>query len=259
MPILLSFLILRHVRNAETNRLWIHAHECIRKHHPDSPIVIIDDHSHPEYSSQLPTDDPRTTLFHSPCLPGRGELVPYLYLTNHVPATRVVIIHDSVFLQRPIDLNVIPPTQRFCPLWWFDASHPDSGRWHLNGCADTLQACGFPKQRTLELVSRLILPVTTGCFGAMAVVDPIFVAERFTTTMCKTLITRCHTRHCRMEFERVVALILKETNIQCLRRSLWGHIGEMPCNFKLTYDDYIRNPETAGVPYYSAIKVWSGR
>ena len=44
-----GFIILRHIRNESQNDLWIESYTCIRKHYPETLIMVIDDNSNYEY------------------------------------------------------------------------------------------------------------------------------------------------------------------------------------------------------------------
>jgi len=257
----LAFIILRHIKDDRINRMWKECHRCIRKHYSTQPIVIIDDHSAPEYATLLPDDDPNTTLYQSPHPAGRGELIPYLYLKQNTPAQRVIILHDSVFLQKPLDVASIPPTQRFCPLWYFDASHSAVGPQHIAQCAKVLSIIGINPMITDNMFSiQAPLPVIQGCFGAMAVVDPYLVQERFTKHVCHGLVNFCTNRKKRETFERIISVILRTESKNITRYSLFGHICEMTHAFYLTFDQYQNYPkEMTGASYFAAIKVWTGR
>jgi hypothetical protein len=63
--------------------------------------VIIDDYSNPEFVSNV--EDSVTTVIQSE--KGRGELLPYYY-AKHRWFANAVILHDSVFIQRAIDLSL---------------------------------------------------------------------------------------------------------------------------------------------------------
>ena len=44
-----GFIILRHIRNESQNDLWIESYTCIRKHYPETLIMVIDDNSNYHY------------------------------------------------------------------------------------------------------------------------------------------------------------------------------------------------------------------
>ena len=98
------FIIARRVVSAATQPLWGHSYASIRRAHPAAPILIIDD------GSSYPPGDARgapptnCTVIASE-FPQRGELLPYYYFHKLHPARKAVVVHDSVFVNQPLDVS----------------------------------------------------------------------------------------------------------------------------------------------------------
>jgi hypothetical protein len=74
------FVILRHVRTKEQNRLWKRCAQSVRTHFPGSKIVMIDDHSDPsaaEYDPSLYDEYIQSDFW------GAGECLPYYYFWKY--------------------------------------------------------------------------------------------------------------------------------------------------------------------------------
>lgn len=69
-----GFIILRHVMNTETNRLWNECYRCIRRIYTDIEIVIVDDGSCSDYVQ--PEQDLVGVRVIDSEFPGGGEVLP---------------------------------------------------------------------------------------------------------------------------------------------------------------------------------------
>ena len=99
----IGFIILRHVNNELTNKYWVSCVNSIRKYYPENDILIIDDNSNYKYITEETLY--KTTIINSE-YPKRGELLPYYYYLHNKQFDVAVIIHDSVVINRYIDMNV---------------------------------------------------------------------------------------------------------------------------------------------------------
>ena len=98
-----GFIILRHVNSELTNKCWIRSINSIRQYYPENNILIIDDNS--DYNFLTENNFYKTTIIESEYTK-RGELLPFYYYLNNKLFDVAVIIHDSVFINKYIDLNV---------------------------------------------------------------------------------------------------------------------------------------------------------
>ena len=99
----MGFIISRHVRDVTTNYYWNFAVQSIRKHYPHLQIVIIDDNSDYNFVKQF-TEYTNVKIINSE-FNGRGELLPYIYLLKYRFFENALIMHDSVFIHKPINFN----------------------------------------------------------------------------------------------------------------------------------------------------------
>lgn len=112
----LGFIILRHVRDNTSKKLWYLSYRCVRKLYPENPILIIDDHSNYKFiNPELEKTLVNTTIVKSTKI-GRGEILPYLYYLEHKIAEKIIFVHDSSFITKKIDVSTI---KNFKPLWHF--------------------------------------------------------------------------------------------------------------------------------------------
>ena len=96
----LVFVIVRHVNSAATDEYWKQAYCCVRKYY-DNKILIVDDNSNPSFlkeDSELINCETVKSEF-----PGGGEILGYYYFHKLHLGDKMVMIHDSVFLNTYID------------------------------------------------------------------------------------------------------------------------------------------------------------
>jgi hypothetical protein len=228
-----GFIILRHVNNEETDLYWQHNYDCIRKLYPDNAILIIDDNSNPSF---LTTKELHNTNIINSEFPARGELLPYYYYIRNKLFDTAVIIHDSVFLQAPIDTS----TSTYRSLWHFEHD------W--DQIIDETRMIKQFNDRDLYnfYVNKSLWK---GCFGGMTVITHDYltaVNAKYDLGELIRLVTR---RYNRCSFERVIACLLqKESNTT----SVYGNIiTYMPWGVPFSKKgDYAHLP---------IVKVWTGR
>ena len=108
-----GFIITRHVNSAKTNRYWNQCVKLIRTFYPFKQIVIIDDNSNQNFvKAQFPYKN--LTIINSE-YPGRGEILPYIYLLKYKWFPSAVIIHDSCFIHRRIPFETF--NMPVMPFW----------------------------------------------------------------------------------------------------------------------------------------------
>lgn len=108
------FILLRHIRDKETDRLWRESYISIRKFYPETTIMIIDDNS--SYQDEITFPLSNCLIINSE-YPGRGELLPYYYFYKLKPSKKAVFVHDSVFFNSKIDFSNIQSYEFF---WTFN-------------------------------------------------------------------------------------------------------------------------------------------
>jgi hypothetical protein len=230
----IGFIMLRHVNNELTNQYWIHCYDCIRKYYPENIILIIDDNS--DY--QFITDKQlyKTNIIKND-YPKRGELMPYYYYLHNNLFDIAVIIHDSVFINKYIDMNV--KTYKF--IWEFEHD------W--DQIEDEIQMIQlFNDEKLLNFYKNKNL--WKGCFGAMTIITHEYLKHVNNEYDISKLINYVLTRYNRSSFERVLACLLQITYKK--KKSLLGNIHTY-CRVGLSFY------EKDCCNKLPLIKVWTGR
>jgi len=194
-----GFILLRHVRDAETNQYWQHSLECIRRHYPRTPVLLIDDNSQQQYVT--PSQDAYCTIIQSE-YPGRGEILPYYYFWKLRPFERAVFLHDSVFLQQPLTLSSEPIE------WlWFFHPHTEDVNIFNHHMAEVLAMC---QHLTHSAILKSFYRSSTswfGCFGAMANFTWSAIDQLQTEYNIFVLLDHIQDRRGRMTWERILPLV----------------------------------------------------
>lgn len=230
----LGFFLLRHVTNEETGRYWKLAYNRIRKFHPDSPVVVVDDAS--DYRYIRAEDEEGIRVIRSE-FPGRAELLPYLIYLHHPIAERACILHDSVFLNAPLKTTVYSHQI----LWSFE-------HWYDNEEKET------EILRDLKNSDELIQfyhrkDIWKGCFGGMSIISHDYLSYLQDRYNIQRLASHIYSRDTRYHFERVIGCILQ---LDHRRDALFGSIHSY-CPWGITFDDMGK------YEHLPAIKVWSRR
>ena len=244
----LGFIILRHVKSEQHNKLWIESYECIRKFYPTNKIVIIDDFSDYEFvdTNQKLTN---TQIIQSE-YSGRGEILPYYYYYKTKFFDRAVILHDSVFIQKYIDFG-----NENSFLWEFEHDWD----YLYNNDYDILIKHLEKQQLVLDMYN--LQNLWKGCFGVMSVINHDFLCKMNQVFNFINMIHCIKTRQNRMACERIFAVIFTLSNMFYDKKttSIFGNI-HLYCNgfANETYQTYIqkKNNNNIQIPI---IKVWSGR
>ena len=232
----IGFIILRHVNNELTNRYWIECVNCIRQYYPENNILIIDDNS--DYNFITNEQLYKTTVINSE-YPQRGELLPYYYYLHNKLFDVAVIIHDSVFVNRHVDINV----ENYKFLWefehWWD--HIEDETRMINIFNDP-ELTNFHENKDLW----------KGCFGGMSIITHDYLTHINNKYDISKLLDCVLNRHNRCSFERVIGCLLQKEG---KKESLFGNIhnyidwkwGEITFDNKDNYR------------YLPFIKCWTGR
>ena len=229
----IGFIILRHVNSEFTNKYWIHCYECIRKFYPENSILIIDDNSNYQFISEYILY--KTTVIKSE-FPARGELLPYYYYLNNKLFDTAVILHDSVFINKFIDFNVV----NYRLIWEFE-HHWD----HIDD--ETLMIKSFNDSDLLTFYENKDL--WKGCFGGMTVITYDYLKFINNKYNISNLLGFVLNRHNRCSFERVIACLLQKCSP---KNTLLGNI-HIYCPWGITFD------QLNEYNHLPLIKVWTGR
>jgi hypothetical protein len=229
----LGFIILRHVNNTLTNRYWIHSYNCIRRYYPENHILIIDDNSNYNFITNKQLY--KTTIINSE-YPNRGELLPYYYYLQNKLFNTAVILHDSVFINKYMDLNV----DKYKMIWEFEHYWDE-----IEDETNIIKI--FNDQELLTFYENKNL--WKGCFGGMSIIKHDYLTEINNKYDISKLLGCILNRNNRCSFERVLACLLQ---INEKNDSLLGNIHKY-CKWGITFEqkDNYRN--------LPLIKVWTGR
>ena len=228
-----GFIILRHVNSELTDKYWNHCYDCIRKYYPEHPIMIIDDNSNRNYITERRLY--KTTIINSE-YPGRGELLPYYYYLHNKLFDSAVIIHDSVFINAPIDMTV----NKYKLIWEFEH--------HWDQIIDeTTMINLFNDSQLLNFYENKGL--WKGCFGGMSIITHDYLTYINNKYDIRKLLDCVLTRYNRCSFERVIACLLQAN---AKKETLLGNIHAY-CRWGVTFN------EKGRYSHLPLIKVWTGR
>jgi len=238
-----GFYILRHVSNEETNELWQHCYQCIRKFHQEK-IIIIDDNSKKEYLSPLPVD---VELIESD-FPGRGEILPYYYFHRDRPFDIAIMLHDSMFLTTKLNIQDFQGL-RF--LWKFEDHRFDVPPFY---------------QRLILLLqkSQPLLQLSTqpdkwvGCFSVMSICHWNAIDFLHKTFNLFHLLKAVVIREDRMGLERCFSLCCHVAGfVEPKNAAIFGDISNFPR--KWGYYSWKNYKEENYPKIFPIVKVWVGR
>lgn len=228
-----GFIVLRHVNNKSSNNYWNHCYDCIRKYYPENLILIVDDNSNYKYINARVLY--KTTIINSE-YPGRGELLPYYYYLRNKLFETAIIIHDSVFVNRFIDLSV----DKCKFIWEFNHKYDQiEDETNMINSFDDRELLIFYKNKHLW----------KGCFGSMSIITHDYLSNINNKYNISKLLDLVLKRYNRCSFERVLDCLLQ---FDGKKKSLFGDIHSY-CSWGINFDDkdkYIHLP---------LIKVWTGR
>lgn len=241
----IGFIIIRHVKSALTNLYWQESYRCIRQFY-DNKIIIVDDNSDPKYVTTLPMEN--CELIKSE-FPGRAELLPYYYFLKHGWFDTAVILHDSVFIQKPIKFH---NANKF--FWFFDTHQFDNIEYETSlirrftNNAELLQLYYNKSQ-------------WHGCFGVMSVISHTLLSSINSKYNFFEIIKYIRCRKERMCLERVFAVVLwheaKLTKDNC---SYFDNISKIKWGFREDYKiDNYKQDKAKGLITIPVVKLWSGR
>uniref|UniRef100_A0A6C0BB33 Glycosyltransferase n=1 Tax=viral metagenome TaxID=1070528 RepID=A0A6C0BB33_9ZZZZ len=236
-----GFIILRHVNNELTNKYWIHCYNSIRIWYKECHILIIDDNS--DYNFITDIDLYKTTIINSE-YPSRGELLPYYYYLHNKLFDVALILHDSVFLNNPLDFSVYG----YKSVWDFD-----------HGCDqiddETTMIDAFDNPDLKRFYENKSL--WRGCFGGMTMITHDYLSYVNSRYDISKLLPHVIGRYSRCSFERVIGCLFKKcqdslTEIHPEKEVLLGDIHNY-CKWGITFDE---KDNYKDLPLN---KVWTGR
>ena len=229
----IGFIMLRHVNNELTNKYWIKCVNSIRQYYPENNILIIDDNSNYEYITEQPLY--KTTIINSE-YPNRGELLPYYYYLHNKLFDIAVIIHDSVFINKYIDMSV----HKYKLLWEFEHDWDQiEDEIRMINVFNDLELKAFYDTKNLW----------KGCFGCMSIITHDYLTHINNKYDISKLLDCVLNRYNRSSFERVIGCLLQKEG---KKETLLGDIHNY-CNWGIHFNE-IDKYENLPI-----IKCWTGR
>ena len=262
----IGFIILRHVNSAKTNQYWKECYRCIRYFYPLNKILIIDDNSDTNfltcYANTIEQELHNTTIIQSE-YPKRGEFLPYYYYLKNKFCDIAVILHDSVFIQQPINFHV----DEYKMLWHFPSYLMKDGQ---SSGKQLEQIRAINNGDLNHMYEYFYLNKFNGCFGAMSIITHDYLSEINNIFKIDKLLPHITCRISRCAFERVFSflLIYKQNRGNVANGgSMWNSRGNIKhqsllgdivkyCKWGITFDEYIKYRHRMKLPI---VKVWTGR
>ena len=254
----LSFFIIRHITNENTDKYWRLCVSHIRKYYPNEQIYIIDDNSPYKTEESFNLDMENVSIIMSE-FPKRGELLPYYYFLKNHPTDKAIMLHDSMFINSklPIDESI---DCKF--LWHFDIKIWDD----TNEILELLTELSY----STELIERYKSMKWNGCFGGCSIISWEFLNimnDRY--NFAKVLLDKIYTRGYRCNFERILAVMVEETSSNSSLTSVCGvihnwcketsrNVLNRSIDWDISYDLYISNKDKFDEETM-IMKVWTGR
>ena len=238
--------MIRHVNSIITNMLWQECYKCIRQFYTNR-IVIIDDNSNSKFLTTL--DMLNVEIIQSE-FPKRAEILPYYYFLKFAWFDTAVILHDSMFIQKPIKFN-----KENCFLWHFETH-----RWdNVPGEIKTITKLNNYKP-ILELYNNK--NEWFGCFGVMSVITYKMIETINHKYNYFNLLNYIKCRNDRMMLERIFGTILwYEASLEKSTCSYFGNIQtycKWGFNEEYTIEQYNKDKELGKISL-PIVKLWSGR
>jgi hypothetical protein len=251
-----GFILLRHVNSSITNLYWNHSIKLLKKYYPNNIIFIIDDNSNIEYLDTTEINNLKNVITIISEYNGRGELLPYIYFLRHKWFDNAIIIHDSAFIHETIDFeNIIKNINNTAiSLWHF--RNNDSELDNILRISKHLNFYNKIEQNIMTWNDNK----WTSCFGAMSLINHIFLTNLNNKYNLNNLINVIINRSDRCALERIMGILIyletshnKSSIFGCINNS---HSQSLLCNY--TFEQYIKAYNSNNIPT-TVVKVWTGR
>lgn len=251
----LAFIFTRHIKEKYHNNLWKLCVINIRKVYKNVPIIIIDDFSNQELVDDFNNDEfmNNVSIIKSE-FKGAGELLPYYYFYKNKYAKKAVIIHDSMFVKKKFDEDLINNLEDFRFLWYFSAHRiiDDDSRNIDNILFYSLL------NNSQELFNYYNSYDWLGCFGCSMIINLQFLERIQEKYNIFNIITYINTKLKREILERLLSVVLtyeiKDKYQTRKNLVLFGCIHDYPDAFYYFYHHYHYFPLDLPV-----VKCWFGR
>ena len=254
-----GFILTRHVRCEQTNKYWNNSVKLLRRLYPARKIVIIDDNSNPKFVKDEAVYK-NIEIIKSE-FPGRGELLPYYYYLKNKYFENAVILHDSVFIHKRVNFDVLVKQNiKVLPFWFFFPDKEDiSNRARILSSLRNSQII----QPTIMLENvALGMPYDKwyGCFGVQSFINHEFLTLLENKYQITNLLQCVKCRDDRSVLERIFGcLFCTEYSklVKFPKKSLLGSIHRHQ-TWGYTYSQYKADFAKGTLPH-AIVKIWTGR
>ena len=243
------FVILRNIRTARDNDLWMASYQSVRRFYTNKIIIIDDNSDINTVNGKLVNTEVIRSDYN-----GAGEVLPYYYFFVNKWADRMVFLHDSMFLHRRFTDAELSSTVRFH--WHFSNSEIRNDR-KIGTYLSML-----PHHEGLLDYANQPDSIWNGCFGGASIIDLDIVTQlEEAYSFFSTLVLSIKTRKDRETFERLFGIALHFGNMIEEPFSNFGNIVKYPNAF----ESQVSTPDQGAYAlsqkgYDTAIiKVWRGR
>ena len=239
----------------KTNEYWQECYKCIRKYY-NNLIIIIDDNSNPEFiNTELNLENSHIIKSE---YNGVGEILGYYYYYKYNFFKKAVIIHDSVFINKKINFDLV---ENIKFIWHF--SHEWDTESDEIKLLNNILNYNLENENNNNLNDKLLKfyyeKSWMGCFGIQSVISYTFLQIIFEKYELYNLIHIIKNRNDRMNLERIFGLICTiENRNLILNPSFYGKIHHY-IHWGYTFDMYLNDRQKNNLDKYDIIKVWSGR
>lgn len=267
----LGFIMTRCMQKVQHVPLWRESYACIRRHYPDAPVLIIDDHSDPDLLFIERERDENLLVEKAAVVPsklakGVGELLPYFYLhtfASNLQFGTTVVLHDSMFLQRPLPaIDATETTHGFQFMFHFKSIQQNDEVHRQEGLLRALELPPVLEEQVLAL--RKDIKRWSGCFGAAMRIQN-WLLERLVNEygllrLAVGATPAVRTRPDRMALERVIGVLCHHAG-RCeeAQRSVVGSVFDVPCAFKFSMENYTTARKAGKLFDLPIVKVWNSR
>jgi len=242
-----SFIIVKYVTNKTTNLYWQYNYKKIRQYYPNNKIIIIDDNSPYINNDNFETNNCK---FIKSEYPQRGELLGYYYFHKLKPSKYAIILHDSVFFNKYINLEC----DKYKFIWTFNNKY----NFFFNNKDNSNEIINIlNKLKKKELLNLFNENKWTGCYGAMSIINWDFLNFiNNDINLFNVLLNEIKNRQTRMILERIIGIIFQNYNNK-KSETLFGYIHKY-CLWKLKFNRIKMKYDTF-MKHLPLVKVWTGR
>lgn len=199
----LCFIIVKYTKNPYLYNIYENCLRSIRMIYDRVKIVVLDDHSPEEFYSipECFKNDENISL-EKTIFMRAGEFNGYYHFHKNRYTDRAVIMHDSMFLKKPIN-NIENVTIKF--LWHFDRPKKEKN-YDYNALLGSLNDYRIKKD-IIQSFANQQLSKWNGCFGVASVISLNYLTELQKKTGFLDIIHNVKCRRDRMAMERIFAIV----------------------------------------------------